>query len=77
MSGVVGMVVSLLFSAFATSWVFRDRRLLARLRSLLPFRMLTFELLRDGSSCAASSARSEVDGFSVLEDRRDGIGIKR
>lgn len=39
--------------------------------------MLTLELLRDGSSCAASSARSEADCFSVLEERRDDIGIKR
>jgi hypothetical protein len=39
--------------------------------------MLTLDPLRLDSSCVASAVFSEVDCFSTLEDRRDGIGINR
>jgi hypothetical protein len=41
------------------------------------FKMLTLDPLRLDSSCVASAVFSDVDCFSALEDRRDGIGIKR
>lgn len=39
--------------------------------------MLTLELLREGSSCAASSVFSDSCCLLVLEDRRDGMGINK
>lgn len=58
-------------------WVLRDRLLLARLRSLVIFKILTLDPLRLDSSCPPSAVFSGADRFSVLEDLRDGIGIIR
>jgi hypothetical protein len=76
-SVVLGVFVSCAFSAFGPSCVRRDRRLLARLRSLLTLNTLTLDPLREGASCVASSVFCMVDCLSAFEDLRVGIGIER